>query len=84
MRFCATSINTYLQGAPQDGGLDTIKWIGTKHYTDVFTNQPQSRRAIKHNLLWLIVLFVIATPFGIFLAVLLDKEIRLTLGATKG
>jgi multiple sugar transport system permease protein len=50
----------------------------------VFTNYPQFLPAIKHNLLWLIVLFVIATPFGIFLAVLLDKEIRLTLGATKG
>jgi multiple sugar transport system permease protein len=58
------------------GGLNTIKWIGTKNYTDVFTNYPQFPPAIRHNVLWLIVLFVIATPFGIFLAVLLDKEIR--------
>ncbi|MEU8389446.1 sugar ABC transporter permease [Micromonospora sp. NPDC048843] len=32
--------------------------------------------AVQHNLLWLAALFVVATPFGMFLAVLLDKELR--------
>ncbi|MGN6330595.1 MAG: carbohydrate ABC transporter permease [Motilibacteraceae bacterium] len=58
------------------GGLDTIKWVGTKNYHDVFTIYPPFKPAIEHNLLWLVVLFFIATPFGMFLAVLIDKEIR--------
>jgi len=58
------------------GGLDSIKWIGTTNYVNVFTNYPPFKPAIEHNLLWLAFLFLLATPFGVFLAVLLDKEIR--------
>ncbi len=58
------------------GGLSTIKWIGTKNYHDIFTIYPPFIPAIQHNLLFLGVLFAVATPFGIFLAVLLDKEMR--------
>ena len=58
------------------GGLDTIQWVGTKNYIDVFTIYPPFQPAIEHNLLWLAVLFLIATPLGMFLAVLLDKELR--------
>jgi multiple sugar transport system permease protein len=58
------------------GGLSTIKWIGTKNYHDIVTIYPPFKPAIQHNLLFLAVLFLIATPIGIFLAVLLDKEIR--------
>jgi multiple sugar transport system permease protein len=58
------------------GGLSTIKWIGTKNYHDIFTSYPPFKPAIKNNLLFLAVLFAVATPLGIFLAVLLDKEIR--------
>ncbi len=58
------------------GGLSTIKWVGTKNYHDIFTIYPPFKPAIKNNLLFLGVLFAIATPLGIFLAVLLDKEIR--------
>jgi multiple sugar transport system permease protein len=58
------------------GGLSTIKWIGTKNYHDIVTIYPPFKPAIQHNLLFLGVLFLIATPIGIFLAVLLDKEIR--------
>ena len=32
--------------------------------------------AVRHNLIWLAVTFLIATPLGMFLAVLLDKEMR--------
>jgi multiple sugar transport system permease protein len=60
------------------GGLDTIKWVGTTNYVNVFTNYPPFQPAIEHNLLWLAVLFFIATPFGMFLAVLLDKELAAT------
>jgi multiple sugar transport system permease protein len=58
------------------GGLDTITWIGTDNYVNVFTNYPPFTPAMEHNLLWLVILFVFATPFGMFLAVLLDKEIK--------
>ncbi len=58
------------------GGVDTIKWIGLDNYQNVFTNYPPFQPAIEHNLIWLGVLFAVATPLGIFLAVLLDKEMR--------
>ncbi|MGN6688574.1 MAG: carbohydrate ABC transporter permease [Actinomycetales bacterium] len=58
------------------GGLDTIKWVGTTNYHNVFTIYPDFRPAVEHNLLWLAVLFLIATPLGIFLAVLLDRNLR--------
>lgn len=58
------------------GGLDTIKWVGTTNYENVLTIYPPFVPAVQHNLLWLAVLFFLATPFGMFLAVLLDKEIK--------
>jgi multiple sugar transport system permease protein len=58
------------------GGLDTIQWIGLKNYKDIFTIYPPFQPAIKHNLIWLAVLFLIPTPLGVFLAVLLDKEMK--------
>jgi multiple sugar transport system permease protein len=58
------------------GGLDTIKWIGTENYVNVFTNYPPFAPALRHNLIWLAFLFVLPTLFGIFLAVLLDRELR--------
>ena len=58
------------------GGVHTIQWIGTQNYKDVFTNYPPFAPAMEHNLLWLAILFFLATPFGMFLAVLLDKEIK--------
>jgi multiple sugar transport system permease protein len=58
------------------GGLDTIEWIGTENYKNVFTNYPPFAPALRHNLIWLVFLFVLPTMFGIFLAVLLDRELR--------
>jgi multiple sugar transport system permease protein len=58
------------------GSLSTIKWIGLKNYTDVFTIYPPFWPAVRHNILWLVILFLVATPFGIFLAVLIDKGLR--------
>lgn len=58
------------------GGIDTIEWIGTENYTNIFTIYPPFEPAIKHNLIWLFVLFLVPTPLGVFLAVLLDKELR--------
>jgi multiple sugar transport system permease protein len=58
------------------GGLDTIQWIGTENYKNVLTNYPPFAPALRHNLIWLVFLFVLPTLFGIFLAVLLDRELR--------
>ncbi len=58
------------------GGLNTIQWVGLDNYQNVFTNYPPFHPALEHNLIWLLVLFFVATPLGVFLAVLLDREIK--------
>jgi multiple sugar transport system permease protein len=58
------------------GDLSTIKWIGTQNYVNVFTIYPPFKPALQHNVIWLAFLFVLPTCFGIFLAVLLDRELR--------
>ncbi|MBK7621230.1 MAG: sugar ABC transporter permease [Kineosporiaceae bacterium] len=58
------------------GGLGTIEWIGLKNYQNVVTIYPPFWPALRNNLLFLAVLFLVATPLGIFLAVLLDKDLR--------
>ncbi len=57
-------------------GLDKIKFIGFKNYSDLFTIYKQFWPAVTHNLTWLLFFLFIATPLGMFLAVLLDKNIR--------
>src|SRR5207249_6220521 len=58
------------------GGLSTIQVIGTKNYSDIVTIYPPFWPALLHNLIWLCFFIFIATPFGMFLAVLLDREMR--------
>jgi len=58
------------------GPLGDIKFIGAENYDNVFNNYPPFQPAIQHNLIWLVVFFLGPTLLGIFLAVLLDKEIR--------
>jgi multiple sugar transport system permease protein len=58
------------------GSLSRIQGVGFTNYVNVATNYPPFWPALRHNLTFLFVLFVIATPIGMFLAVLLDKEMR--------
>ncbi|MFI6264049.1 carbohydrate ABC transporter permease [Micromonospora sp. NPDC051006] len=58
------------------GPLSDIDFVGGRNYSDVVNIYPPFVPAVQHNLLWLTVLFLVATPFGMFLAVLLDKELR--------
>jgi multiple sugar transport system permease protein len=58
------------------GGLGAIKFVGTKNYENLVTTYDAFWPAVSHNLIWLAVFAFIATPFGMFLAVLLDKNIR--------
>src|SRR3954452_11559042 len=58
------------------GGFRTIGWVGTRNYSQIFSIYPPFWPALRHNLIWLVFFVLVPTTFGIFLAVLLDKEIR--------
>jgi ABC-type sugar transport system permease subunit len=58
------------------GGLSAIKFNGIDNYVDLVTVYKPFVPALTHNLIWLVFFLCIATPLGIFFAVLLDKEIR--------
>jgi multiple sugar transport system permease protein len=58
------------------GGLGTIKWIGTRNYEEIFSIYPPFWPAVRHNIIWLVFLLLVPTAFGLFLAVLLDKQLR--------
>ena len=58
------------------GGVTTAQWIGTENYHQVATIYPPFWPALEHNLIWLAFLTLVATPFGLFLAYQLDKQIR--------
>ena len=70
------------------GGLETIQWVGLENYQnlgiiptslDPLTFQGVYRPfwpAVQHNIMWLAWFTFIATPIGMFFAVLLDKNIR--------
>ncbi|MFF0094461.1 carbohydrate ABC transporter permease [Streptomyces canus] len=57
-------------------GFDSIKWVGLDNFQQLFNDNPQFWPAVQHNVIWFVVLILIPTPFGLFLAVQLDKKIR--------
>ncbi|MDG9714228.1 carbohydrate ABC transporter permease [Streptomyces sp. DH10] len=57
-------------------GFDSIKWVGLQNFRELFTSNPQFWPAVEHNVVWFVVLILLPTPFGLFLAVQLDKRIR--------
>ncbi|CAM5582479.1 carbohydrate ABC transporter permease [Streptomyces canus] len=57
-------------------GFDSIKWVGLDNFQQLFNDNPQFWPAVQHNVIWFVVLILIPTPFGLFLAVQLDKNIR--------
>lgn len=58
------------------GGISTIKWIGFENYEQIFTIYPPFWPAVQNNIIWLAFLLLVPTTFGLFLAVLLDKQLR--------
>jgi ABC-type sugar transport system permease subunit len=56
--------------------LSDIKSAGLSNYQFVLQDYPPFYPAVEHNILWLLFLGVIGTPLGLFLAVLLDQNIR--------
>jgi multiple sugar transport system permease protein len=57
-------------------GIGPITFVGLREYIQLFTTYPFFWPAVIHNIMWLLVFVFIATPIGIFLAVLLDREMR--------
>ncbi|MEU6179632.1 carbohydrate ABC transporter permease [Streptomyces coeruleorubidus] len=57
-------------------GFGSIQWVGLQNFRELFTSNPQFWPAVEHNVVWFVVLIVLPTPFGLFLAVQLDKQIR--------
>lgn len=58
------------------GGLKAIHADGVQNYVQAATNYPPFWPAVRHNVLWLTVFLLIATPLGILFAVVLDRNIR--------
>ena len=58
------------------GPLTGRNIVGVKNYQFLFSAYLPFWPAFTHNIIWLAFLMFIATPLGILLAVLLDREIR--------
>lgn len=58
------------------GPIMEAEFIGAKNYHDIATIYPPFWPAIKHNIIWLLALFFVFTPLGMFIAVLLDREMK--------
>lgn len=58
------------------GAIAAKNIIGIRNYQLLFTQYLFFWPAVRHNLIWLAFFGFIATPFGMFLAVLLDREVR--------
>src|SRR5260370_4889915 len=60
-------------------GIGTVtgkNLVGFKNYKFLFSGYTLFWPALEHNLIWLAWLAFIATPLGMFFAVLLDREMR--------
>ena len=58
------------------GGLKAIHADGVQNYVQAATNYPPFWPAVRHNVLWLVVFLVFATPLGMLFAVVLDRNLR--------
>ena len=58
------------------GAITGEQVIGFKNYESLFNSYPFFWPALAHNFMWLGFLMFIATPIGIFFAVLLDRELK--------
>lgn len=58
------------------GGFDRIRWIGLKNYENLVNIYQPFWPAVQHNVTWLVVFLLIATPLGMLMAVVLDQNIR--------
>ena len=54
--------------------LSGIEFVGTQNYKDIVNIYPPFWPAMQNNLIWLLFLIILPTFFGMFLAVILDRE----------
>ncbi|MFB4264396.1 carbohydrate ABC transporter permease [Nonomuraea sp. GTA35] len=66
-----------LSGTDWDG-IGPVEWVGGRNYHDLSAEYPPFWSAVRNNVLWLGFLGLVATPFGLFCAVLLDRRLRLS------
>lgn len=59
-------------------GIGPIEWVGGRNYHDLAAEYPPFWSAVRNNVLWLGFLGLVATPFGLLCAVLLDRRLRLS------
>jgi len=57
-------------------GISSDNFVGIDNYTKLVTSYAPFWEAVKHNIIWFAVLMFVATPIGMFFAVLLDRELR--------
>ena len=57
-------------------GINSNDWVGLGNFQKLWSSYPPFWEAFKHNILWFAVLMFVATPIGMFFAILLDREIR--------
>src|SRR5437588_12657559 len=58
------------------GGIEAKNIVGLKNYQFMFTGYTLFWPAFAHDVIWLAWLAFIATPLGMFFAVLLDRDLR--------
>lgn len=58
------------------GGLNRVVPVGLQNYEQVTTIYPPFWPALQHNVAWLLFFLLLATPLGLLMAVLLDKDLR--------
>ena len=57
-------------------GVSAIRFIGIGNYTYLFSGYPDFWPAVIHNVMWLAFFVCVATPLGMLLAILLDRQLR--------
>ncbi|GAB6897675.1 sugar ABC transporter permease [Kineosporia succinea] len=58
------------------GSVGDADWVGLQNYRDIVEIYPPFWPAVRHNLIWLVALFLGPTVLGIALAAVLDRELR--------
>ena len=58
------------------GSFADIEFIGLQNYREMVSIYPAFWPALRNNLVWLLGLFLVFTPLGMLLAVLLDRELK--------
>lgn len=60
------------------GSLTDANFVGARWYVDAVTIYPAFWPAVWNNVIWLVVLVFVATPMGMLLALLIDREVSHT------